>query len=84
MPSSPKGWKPRPTSTSEAGVTWSAVRDRYSTVKLRVVATAGNLTEYGQGKNTVIQEILAAAGLTEDERKVIDAAQVPSHEEVPR
>jgi hypothetical protein len=27
---------------------------------------------------------LTAAGLTEDERKVIDAAQIPTHEEVPR
>lgn len=25
MPSSPNGWKPRPTKTSDAGATWSAV-----------------------------------------------------------
>lgn len=62
----------------------SELRKRYSTVKLSVGATAGSISEYGQGKNAVIQEILAAAGLTEDERIVIDAAQVPSHEEVPR
>lgn len=36
------------------------------------------------GKNAVIQEILTAAGLTDNERKIIDAAQVPSREEVPR
>jgi GrpB-like predicted nucleotidyltransferase (UPF0157 family) len=62
----------------------SELRDRYSGVKRRVGATAGSLTEYGRGKNAVIQEILTAAGLTEDERKVIDAAQIPTHEEVPR
>lgn len=62
----------------------SELRNRYSAVKLRVGAIDGNLDEYGQGKNAGIQEILAAAGLTKDERKVIDSAQVPSHEEVPR
>jgi hypothetical protein len=34
--------------------------------------------------NAVIQEILAAAGLTEAERASIDANQVPSLDEVPR
>lgn len=60
------------------------LRDRYSVVKLRVGAAAGSIEEYGQGKSAVIQEILAAAGFTDDERRVIDAAQVPSREEVPR
>lgn len=60
------------------------LRQRYSAVKMRVGATAGSVEEYGQGKNAVIQEILAAAGLTDDERRVINAAQVPSREEVPR
>jgi hypothetical protein len=32
----------------------------------------------------MIQQILAAAGLTDVERASIDANQVPSHEEVPR
>lgn len=60
------------------------LRDRYSAVKKLVGATAGDLEEYGKGKNAMIQEILAAAGLTDVERGVIDAAQVPSREEVPR
>ena len=60
------------------------LRDRYSAVKQRVGATASTIEEYGRGKNAVIQEILAAAGLTEDERRSIDSAQVPSREEVPR
>ncbi len=60
------------------------LRGRYSGVKKRIGATAGSLEEYGKGKNAVIQEILAAAGLTDAERGVIDAAQVPSRKEVPR
>jgi hypothetical protein len=32
----------------------------------------------------MVQQILAAAGLTEEERASIDADQVPSHHEVPR
>jgi len=35
-----------------------------------------------QGKNAVIQKILAAAGLTSSERAAIDASQVPSHDEL--
>lgn len=60
------------------------LRDRYSAVKRRVGATARGIEEYGQGKNAVIQEILAAAGLTERERGIIDSAQVPSRSDVPR
>ena len=60
------------------------LRDRYSTVKKAVGATADTIEEYGQGKNAVIQQILAAAGLSDDERRVIDAAQIPTREEVPR
>ena len=43
-----------------------------------------NIDEYGRGKNAVIQQILAAAGLTDAERASIDANQVPFHDEVPR
>jgi len=32
----------------------------------------------------MVQQILAAAGMTEAERASIDANQVPSHEEIPR
>ena len=60
------------------------LRDRYGAVKKRVGATAGSIEEYGRGKNAMIQQILRAAGLSDDERRVIDAAQVPTREEVPR
>ncbi|HEX5299048.1 MAG TPA: hypothetical protein VFW50_18860 [Streptosporangiaceae bacterium] len=45
---------------------------------------AANIDEYGRGKNAVIRQILAVAGLTDAERASIDANQVPSHDEVPR
>jgi GrpB-like predicted nucleotidyltransferase (UPF0157 family) len=60
------------------------LRGQYAAVKKRVGATAANIDEYGRGKNAVIQQILAAAGLTDTERAAIDANQVPSHEELPR
>jgi GrpB-like predicted nucleotidyltransferase (UPF0157 family) len=60
------------------------LRDRYAAEKKRVGMTARSIEEYGKGKNAVIQEILAAAGLTDAERASIDANQVPSLDEVPR
>jgi GrpB-like predicted nucleotidyltransferase (UPF0157 family) len=60
------------------------LRDRYAAEKQRVGRAARSLEEYGKGKNAVIQEILAAAGLTDAERASIDANQVPSLDEVPR
>ncbi len=62
----------------------SGLRERYSAVKRRVGATAANIDEYGRGKNAMVQQILAAAGLSDTERASIDANQVPSHDEVPR
>lgn len=62
----------------------AGLREQYAAVKRRVGATAANIDEYGQGKNAVIQQILAAAGLTEAERASINANQVPSHDKVPR
>jgi GrpB-like predicted nucleotidyltransferase (UPF0157 family) len=62
----------------------SDLRMRYAAVKRRVGATAANIDEYGRGKNAVIQQILAAAGLTDAERASIDGNQVPSHDELPR
>lgn len=55
----------------------AALRDEYGTVKTRVGATAADIYEYGAGKNAVVQRILAAAGLTEDQRASIDANKVP-------
>lgn len=60
------------------------LRAEYAAVKRRVGAAAGDIGEYGRGKNAIVQRILAAAELTEDERASIDAIQVPSHDEVPR
>jgi GrpB-like predicted nucleotidyltransferase (UPF0157 family) len=61
-----------------------ALRDQYAAVKRRVGAVAADIDEYGQGKNAIVQRILAAAGLTEAERASIGANQVPSHKDVPR
>lgn len=60
------------------------LREQYAGVKRRVGATSANIDEYGHGKNAMVQQILAAAGLSEAERASIDANQVPSHEELPR
>jgi len=62
----------------------SGLRERYSAVKRRVGASAANIDEYGRGKNAMVQQILAAAGLTDTERAAIDGHQVPSNDEVPR
>lgn len=62
----------------------SDLRERYAAVKRRVGATAANIDDYGRGKNAMVQQILAAAGMTEAERTSIDANPVPSHEEIPR
>jgi len=59
-------------------------REQYAAVKRQVGAVAASIEEYGRGKNAVIQEILAAAGLSDAERAAIDASQVPSHEQFPR
>lgn len=60
------------------------LREQYAAVKRRVGATAADIDEYGQGKNAMVQRILAAAGLTEAERASINGNQVPSHQDVPR
>lgn len=60
------------------------LRDRYAAVKRRVGAVAADIDDYGQGKNAVVEEILAAASLTDAERTSIASNQVPSHDELPR
>lgn len=62
----------------------AALRDQYGDVKRRVAATAADIDEYGRGKNAVVQQILATAGLTDAERASIDSNQVPPREQVPR
>jgi len=60
------------------------LRAEYGAVKKRVGAVAANIDEYGQGKNGTVQKILAAAGLSAEERASIDGNQVPSHDDLPR
>jgi len=60
------------------------LRQRYAAVKKAVAATAGDIVEYGRGKNAMVQELLAAAGLTPDERASINTLQVPTLDDVPR
>jgi GrpB-like predicted nucleotidyltransferase (UPF0157 family) len=62
----------------------AVLRDEYAEVKRRVGAAAGDIEEYGRGKNAMVQRILAAAGLTDTERASIDGNQVPTRDEVPR
>lgn len=58
-----------------------ALRAEYAAVKLAAGARAANIDEYGQAKSATVQKILAAAGLTEDERASIAGNQVPPHDE---
>ncbi len=60
------------------------LRERYAAVKKRVAARAADLDDYGKGKSAMVQEILAAAGLSEADRASIANNQVPSHADVPR
>lgn len=53
------------------------LRDAYGAVKQRVGATAEGLDAYHRGKNAVVQQVLAAAGLSAAERAAIDANQIP-------
>jgi GrpB-like predicted nucleotidyltransferase (UPF0157 family) len=53
------------------------LRDEYAAVKRRVGAVAADIDEYGAGKNSMVQRILRAAGLSDAERASIDANQVP-------
>ena len=62
----------------------AALRDAYAAVKRRVARTAVDIEEYGQGKNAMVQEILRAGGLSDDQRASINANQVPTRDEVPR
>jgi len=62
----------------------SDLREQYAAVKRSAGATAADIDEYGRAKNSMVQRILAAAGLSDEERASIDANQVPSHADVPR
>ncbi len=62
----------------------ATLRNEYAALKRRAGACAANIDEYGQAKADMVQKILAAAGLTDDERASIASNQVPSHDEVSR
>lgn len=62
----------------------SALRDEYAAVKRSLAGSAANIDAYGQGKSEIVQIILAAAGLTAEERIAIESNRVPSHDELPR
>jgi len=62
----------------------SVRRDEYGEIKKKVGATARDIDEYGSGKNAAVQQILAAAGLSEEDRRAIDNQSIPSHAEFPR
>jgi GrpB-like predicted nucleotidyltransferase (UPF0157 family) len=49
------------------------LREQYAEVKRRAGATAANIDEYIRAKSAIVQRILAAAGLSEDERAAIGA-----------
>ena len=52
------------------------LRDEYGAVKKRVGAEAADIHAYVAGKNAMVQRILEAAGLSDDDRASIDADQV--------
>jgi GrpB-like predicted nucleotidyltransferase (UPF0157 family) len=59
----------------------AALRDEYAEVKKAVGARAEDIDEYGRGKNATVQKILAAAGMSTEERSSIDSNQVPAHDD---
>jgi len=61
-----------------------ALRDEYAAVKRSAGARATDIDDYGRAKAAMVQKLLAAAGLTEDDRASIAGNQVPSHDELPR
>jgi GrpB-like predicted nucleotidyltransferase (UPF0157 family) len=62
----------------------AALREEYAAVKRAAGARTANIDEYGQAKSAIIQKILTAAGLSDDERASIAGNQVPTHDELPR
>ena len=51
-----------------------ALRREYREVKKQVAMTAVDVDQYVQGKNDILQRILAVAGLSEAERESIHSA----------
>jgi GrpB-like predicted nucleotidyltransferase (UPF0157 family) len=55
----------------------AALRDEYAEVKRAAGAWAADIDVYGQAKNATVQKILAAAGMSSQDRAAIDGQQVP-------
>ena len=53
------------------------LRTEYGELKKHLGATASDIYEYGAGKNATVQRILAAAGISDEDRASINANQVP-------
>ncbi len=53
------------------------LRTEYGELKKRLGATASDIYQYGAGKNATVQRILAAAGISDEDRASINANQVP-------
>lgn len=60
------------------------LRDEYAQVKRAQGLRSRDLAEYGKGKNDTVQRILAAAGLSAEERDSINRNVVPPPEVAPR
>ncbi len=50
------------------------LRDEYAALKRRLAATVDDLDTYGKGKSELLSRILAAAGLSDEERADIELA----------
>lgn len=59
------------------------LRDQYAAVKKTLGATVTNIGDYLRGKNGIILQILAAAGLTDAELASIEANQLPGPDKAP-
>jgi GrpB-like predicted nucleotidyltransferase (UPF0157 family) len=55
----------------------AGLRSEYGELKKRLGASSADIFQYGAGKNAMVQRILDAAGLSQEERRSIGANQVP-------
>lgn len=53
----------------------AALRDEYALVKRRAAVSSADMDAYVAAKNEIVQRILAAAGMTPEERSTIEAQQ---------
>jgi GrpB-like predicted nucleotidyltransferase (UPF0157 family) len=53
------------------------IRTEYGALKKQLGVSSADINEYGAGKNAMVQRILLAAGLSQEERDSIGANEVP-------